>query len=501
MEIRNMLSTGHLFSGIASLLRATARRPKHRVMRNRASAGAGRVRRAAIEALENRQLLSGSYWSATLHAYGYDYADMLSLDNAATDPNDSRVQYSTQYLEQSDGMSAEQFVKSIVTGTYLDNDGVEQSYSYSFPTDAGAYGDKPILLDITGGEGGYGGTINVDARFAVEPSDGPHEYWADKRWSIALNPAPRVAVEMISDGSENGAAPATFRIAGANGAPYAIFTLAGSATPGGTGASNLTDPDADYVVSGAELLPGSSDTYKAHIDPWSVAAWVTITPLNDARDGGVETVEISLEADNTPAQALPAFLDPAKNAGNLPAQADAKIGDLRVDRAVDADQPDPSALNDLINKLGSRDPLVREDATVELEINLANHPGIEPYLDGRLAVEDDPEILNRLRQILGPVRIELSGNKIVTSLRYTEHDVASYIVRVPGPIQQASFSVDGDPLAQYVAVGDQITITPTAVVAGATVSLTIQALDSNGGIVRSRDRTLKIDIDEITAVA
>ena len=58
----------------------------------------------------------------------------------------------------------------------------------------------------------------------------------------------------------------------------------------------------------------------------------------------------------------------------------------------------------------------------------------------------DSETAARLRTILGPVRLTLSGNRIIASLRFGETGVDSYMVQTPGGGVAATYAVPGDPL-------------------------------------------------------
>ena len=236
-----------------------------------------------------------------------------------------------------------------------------------------------------------------------------------------------------------------------------------------------------------------------------------IAPLNDSRVEGLEDVQLTLVADQPPTGTCPAYADPAGNTPALPVNALANLADLQIQPPTDTDRPDESTLDGWISQLGDIDQAKRDDASAQLNSAFWDHPDIETYLEAQLADQEDPEVIGRLKEILGPVRLVRSGNSIVASLRYDEPGIANYLVRLPSNLADADFSVDGDPFAQYIQLGtyndprlgdpNSITVTPKVEATNILVTLTVDRMSATGTVISSYTRTFAFDIDEILMIA
>jgi hypothetical protein len=109
-----------------------------------------------------------------------------------------------------------------------------------------------------------------------------------------------------------------------------------------------------------------------------------------------------------------------------------------------------------------------------------------------------------LQSILGPVKLVLVGNTISASLRYTQPGVTSYLVRVPtGFDGEAAFSIEGDPLGQYIVVGGDpstIVITPQSVQTDWVLEFTVVRRDANDAIIDTFTQTILLDIQELWSI-
>jgi len=452
----------------------------------------------AMEDLECRQLLSGgTFWKVTLNTPttrpGGD--TMLSLKDGARTYEGSSTFATTVYEEKPDGMSGEDFIKSLVSGTihgtvWVGDPAVETPVSFSFPQEASTtQGDAPVYIQMSGDDtSGYSGYLFVDDDFYYEDPSG-HSY-NNAEWSFSIEPAPRVSVEAVAEGyqgSEDGRAPAAFvfhRDGAPVWAPYVIFTVGGSATVATLDENgNVTNPEvADYVLDGATPVEGSPGTFKAEFGGYP-DRYVYIDPLNDSKVEGSEDVQLTIVADDTVgAGMLPAYADPAGNGAGQPVNADAGITDLITSSVFEAGQPSYAEIDDWIMDMGSDNFSTRETATDLLNTAYQAYPQIGSYLDERY---DSGELIGeqiaRLQRILGPVKFTVEDNTITTSMRFTPEGLLAIIP--PADVTGATFSSPLPLGSSVFHAGDSIYISPTVARSRVDVTITYKFVDGNGNIL------------------
>jgi hypothetical protein len=198
--------------------------------------------------------------------------------------------------------------------------------------------------------------------------------------TITDNDPPRVWVEAIQDGAEDAQTPAEFvfhRVGQLASGQKAYFALSGNATLGeGDEDGNAID-DADY--GGATLSTDTGETGNYEISFGSAeSVTLTLTPFNDALVEGDEAIDVSICA--APGNTM--YADPAGNAANQPANAEAKLKDLTIgieSQSAGGTTPtstEISTTNTLIAQAGSDDPDVRAAAQASLLANLNTNPGL-----------------------------------------------------------------------------------------------------------------------------
>jgi hypothetical protein len=346
---------------------------------------------------------------------------MLHLQDGVADANDPAFFTASQYEEKPDGMSIEDFMKSLVSGTitgtvWVGEPAVETPVSFAFPQRVSTTaGDAPLFLNQVSGDdtNGYTGSIAVDDYFDYHDSN-IYSY-GNQEWTIALQPAGRISIAATDDqASEDNADAATFTITptGSAGA-YALFTVSGTAICGGT-LYDETDPNADYVIYGAEAMPDEPGKFKAYFNPNSGVAEVNVIPLNDDRVEDTEDIQLTLVADEPPTGACPAYADPTTNADAQPAAASNTLKDLRV--TSNSQQIPYAALDDIIGRLGSETPGARQQASDELVAFLVHYPysTVEDYATAKADATGDPDVRGRAITALGNAastpRLRIYGN-------------------------------------------------------------------------------------------
>jgi hypothetical protein len=438
---------------------------------------------------------------------------MLNLQDGVTDSGDPSIIVTSQFEEKPDEMSITDFIQSLVSGTitgsvWVGDPAVETPIAFSFPQRASTTaGDAPIVIRNVGGDDTYGYTagIAVDDYFDYEDSN-THSYGSDE-WTIALQPAGHISIAATDDqASENSADWASFTITptGSAGA-YALFTVSGTAICGGTLYGELTDPDADYVIDGAEAMPGEPGKFKAYFNSYSQVAQVNIIPLNDADVEGAQDVQLTLAADEPPLGTCPAYAAPPLNGPGLPAAAAANLVDLVAGPPTDPNPPSAALMDQAVTDLNDEDPQTRDLANAFLSQSLADHPIIDSYLDDKLmqAISDGgpTETISRLKTILGPVRFRIGPNSttITASLRFDPGEGISTIeISQPVPdanvnwsrILTASISTSGGPSAS-------IAVDPLVAINNLKVTFQIRYLDVNGNEVGGRGEVFAMNLYEL----
>jgi hypothetical protein len=374
-----------------------------------------------MEELEVRQLLSGTLFKVdmSLGSGSRDgAAQMLTLQDGVQDPVDPTFWTASEYKEKPDGMSIDDFIKSLVTGTItgtviVGDPPAQAPVAFDFQTASTVYGDSPIWLNGIGGDdaNGYSGFVAVDDYFNYESPEG-HSY-GNNEWSFNFTPAGRVSVEAVDDqASEDAQDQAQFLITpNGNCGSYAYFTLGGSAIFGGTDPANLTTPDADYTISGdvTEISPG---VYKTPFG-WYGAS-VSVVPVNDSAVEGAEDVQLTLVADPESQGHCPAYADPAGNAATQPSTASSVVSDLRVTSNIQLIPYD--TLDEIIERTGSDNWDQRQQASLELTTFLTQYPypAVEDHATAKAAATNNEETISRVNVALNTAatrpRLSIYGN-------------------------------------------------------------------------------------------